>query len=219
MKKIMMTKFGFDRWPEESFSDDGNRFECYRAGKRVMVTKCVSNGWAYINGTIQSNELPYAIYSTLPHYRAVSKLNGIKTEALTEEMLTQLFFDCVAYEKEYDTALASMCWPTESEIRQQCFKVQYKAKLELIAIEHAISGKVIHLAQTLSGLEWQTIREYINAIQNSIKSYDPDVVVKRMLSTASSVEFCKPSNSDLTDSYYYTCIMELINKVYLGQEE
>jgi hypothetical protein len=212
MKKIMMTKFGFDRWPEESFSDDGNRFESYRAGKRVRVTKCVSDGVAYIDGNICSRELPYAVYSKLPHYLAISKLNGIKIEDLTEDMLTQLYFDCVEYEKEYDAAMASMVWPTEAEIRTQCLKVQFKAKRELADIEHALSGKAIHLALTLKDWEWKIIREYINNIDNRIKSYDPAVVVEWMMGTASSIDFCKPNNPNLADSYYYTHIMELINK-------
>jgi hypothetical protein len=212
MKRIMMTKIGFDRWPSEDFTDDGNRFNAYRVGNRVRVTKCVSDGYAYIDGDICSGGLPYDIYGKLPHYSAIGKLNGIKTEALTEDMLVQLFFDCIEYEKEYDAALASMVWPTEQEIRQQCTKVQYKARLELVAIEHAISGNVVRLAQTLKDWEWKTIREYINNINNRIKSYDPDAVAKRMVGTASSIEFCKPNNSNLADSYYYTHIMELINK-------
>lgn len=212
MKKINLVKCGFIRIPEEDFTDDSSRFTCYRAGKRVRVSKCVSDGWVYIDGSIRSNELPYEVYGKLPHYSAIGKLNGIKTEALTEEMLTQLFFDCIEYEKEYDTALAAMVWPTEHEIRQQCVKVQYKAKLELIDIEQAISGKVVHLAKTLKDWEWKTIREYINNIENHIKRYDPDVVAHRMVGTAHSIEFCKPNNSNLADSYYYTHIMELINK-------
>jgi hypothetical protein len=212
MKKIMMTKFGFDRCPEEDFSDDGNRFTCYKVGNKVRVSKLVSDGWVYIDGSIRAYDLPYEVYGNLPHYQAIGRLNGIKLDTLTEDMLTQLFFDCVAYEKEYDAALAAMTWPTESEIRQQCSRVQYKAKLELIDIEQAISGNVVRLARTLKDWEWKTIREYINNIENRIKSYDPDVVAKRMVRTASSVEFCKPNNSNLADSYYYTHIMELINK-------
>jgi hypothetical protein len=212
MKKIMMTKFGFDRWPEEDFSDDGNRFTCYKVGNRVRVSKLVSDGWVYIDGGIRTYDLPYEVYGNLPHYRAIGKLNGIKAEALTEDMLTKLFFDCMEYEREYEAALNSIVYPTENEIRQQCIKVQYKAKLELIDIEHAISGKVVHLAQSLADWEWKTIREYINSIENRIKSYDPDTVAKRMVGTANSVEFCKPNNSNLADSYYYTHIMELINK-------
>ena len=133
-----------------------------------------------------------------------------KTVKLLEYELTDT--QRVEYEKEYDAALASMVWPTEQEIRQQCIKVQYKAKLELIDIEQAISGKVVHLAKTLKDWEWKTIREYINSIENRIKSYDPDAVAHRMVGTASSIEFCKPNNSNLADSYYYTHIMELINK-------
>jgi hypothetical protein len=172
----------------------------------------VSDGWAYIDGSIRTCGLPYEVYGNLPHYRAVGRLNCIKLEALTEDMLTQLFFDCVEYEKEYDAALAAMVWPTELEIKRQCEKVQYKAKLELIDIEQAISGKVVYLAKTLQDWEWKTIREYIKSIENRIKSYDPDVAAKRMVGAASSIEFCRPNNSNLADSYYYTHIMELINR-------
>jgi hypothetical protein len=212
MKKIMMTKFGFDRWPEEDFSDDGNRFICYRVGSKVRVTKCVSDGWAYIDGGIRTYDLPYEVYGNLPHYQAVGKLNGIKLDTLTEDMLTQLFFDCVEYEKEYDAALAAMVWPTELEIKRQCEKIQYKAKLELIDIEQAISGKVVRLAQTLADWEWKIIKEYIGQLVARVKNFDPDVLPKKMVGKATSIEFCRPNNSNLADSYYYTHIMELINK-------
>ena len=39
-----MTKYGFKRWKDGDFSDDGNRFTCYRVGKRVSVSKLVSDG-------------------------------------------------------------------------------------------------------------------------------------------------------------------------------
>ena len=52
MKKIMMNKYGFVRWPEEDFSDDGNRFYCYKVGNRVRVSKLVSDGVAYISARV-----------------------------------------------------------------------------------------------------------------------------------------------------------------------
>ncbi len=211
MKKIMMTKFGFNRWPEEDFSDDGNRFTCYKVGNRVRVSKLVSDGWAYIDGTIRG-QLPYDIYGKLPHYQAIGRLNGIKLDTLTEDMLAQLYFDCVEYEKEYDAAMSTLVYPTESEIRTQCMKIQAKAQQELAIIEFALTGTMIRLAQTLKDWEWKTIQEYINSIEKRKKSYDPATVPQRMKGTVASIEFCKPSNSNLKDSYYYTHIMDLINK-------
>ena len=211
MKKIMMTKFGFTRSPEDDFSDDGNRFTCYKVGNLVRVSKLVSDGWAYIDGNIRG-QLPYDIYGKLPHYQAVGRLNGVKLETLTEEMLTQLYFDCLEYEKEYTAAMQDLVYPTEGEIRIQCMKVQAKAQQELANIEFALSGNMVRLATTLTEWEWKTIREYINNIENRKANYDHTVVPQRMKGTVASIEFCKPGNSNLQDSYYYTRIMELINK-------
>lgn len=211
MKKVMMTKFGFDRWPEEDFSDDGNRFTCYKAGTRVRVSKLVADGMAFIDGSIDG-PLPYSIYGKLPHHAAVGELNGIKLDELTEEMLTQLYWDCLTYEKEYDAALQALVYPTESEIRTQCMKVEAKAMEELTLIEEAISGNVVKLAQTLREWDWKTIKEYILNITARIKNYDHRVLPQNMVGKVSSIEFCNPSNSNLKDSYYYTHIMELINK-------
>ena len=212
MKKIMMTKFGFDRWPEEDFSDDGNRFTCYKVGSRVRVSKLVSDGWTYIDGDIHGSQLPYDVYSKLPHYRAIGKLNGIKTDSLTEEMLTQLYWDCLTYEKEYDAAMQSLVYPTYSEIKIQCMKVQAKAFEEISKIEDALSGNITKLAMTLREWEWKTIREYILHINDRIKNFDHTKMPQTMVGKVSSIEFCKPSYAGLQDSYYYTHIMELINK-------
>lgn len=206
MKKIMMTKFGFVRCPEEDFSDDGNRFTCYSAGNMVRVSKLVSDGWAYIDGSIHG-QLPYDVYSKLPHYSAIGQLNGIKLDTLTEAMLTQLYADCLAYEKEYEAAMQSLVYPTEEEIRQQCKRVQYKAQLELIDIEQKLSGKIVKLATTLHDWQWRTLREYIESICTTVVSYDPDVVPQRMKNTAASIKFCMPTNPKLGDSYYYKYIM------------
>ena len=62
MERITMTKYGFIRSKEDDFSDDGNRFTCYRVGK-VRISKLVSDGEAYIDAYIDSGMLPYDIYS------------------------------------------------------------------------------------------------------------------------------------------------------------
>ena len=54
MQRINLTKYGFIRDREEDFSDDGNRFQGYRVGKRVRVSKLVADGDAYISATINN---------------------------------------------------------------------------------------------------------------------------------------------------------------------
>ena len=76
MTRINLVKYGFVRDAANDFSDDGNRFQVYKVG-RVTVTKLVSAGVAYIDGDIDECKLPSEVYSKLPHYKAIGKLNGV----------------------------------------------------------------------------------------------------------------------------------------------
>ena len=84
MTRINLVKYGFIRDAAEDFSDDGNRFQVYKVG-RVRVTKLVSDGEAYIDGDINDCRLPYEVYSKLPHYKAIGRLNGVSLASLTED--------------------------------------------------------------------------------------------------------------------------------------
>ena len=103
MKRINLVKYGFVRWPEGDFSDDGSHFQTYKVG-RVRVTKHVSDGQAYIDGDINDGKLPYEVYSNLPHYKATGKLNGVSIATLAEDDLQELYEACQAYEVEYTNA-------------------------------------------------------------------------------------------------------------------
>ena len=91
MNRINLTKYGFERCPSADFTDDGNRFTCYRAGKGVVVSKLVADGQAYLSASSDCNKgtLPYEIYSQLPHYKDSSwKWNGVSVVTLTEHHIS-----------------------------------------------------------------------------------------------------------------------------------
>ena len=94
MKKIMMTKYGFVRWPERDFSDDSTRFTVYRVGERVEVSKTTYKGEAFIDGSIDGTKLPWEVYSKLPHYSAIGKLNGVSIDSLIDQDLFDLCEAC-----------------------------------------------------------------------------------------------------------------------------
>lgn len=105
MKRINLTKYGFVRTPEEDFADDGTRFSVYRLGD-VRVTKAVSDGEVFIAGCIDSGKLPYAVYSKLPHYRDLDKLNGVLASFISDCDLASFADACAEYSKEYAAAAA-----------------------------------------------------------------------------------------------------------------
>ena len=102
MTRVNLVKHGFVKWPEESFSDDGNRFDAYRVGERVRVTKCLHKGKVYLNGTIRNGDLNFYYVMKLPHYNSVGRLNGVDIKTLTDEDLIKLYNDCIEFEKEYN---------------------------------------------------------------------------------------------------------------------
>lgn len=212
MKKVMLVNFGFERWPAEDFSDDGNRFTCYKAGNRVRISKLVCDGWAYIDGSIRDYTLPYDVYSKLPHYAAVSKLNGISLEALTDEMLDQLYLDCIDYEREYDEALATLVYPTEAELRAKCVVVQSKTYNELARIEERIKNNFITIVAKLRPHEWSEIKTNVEKLLAKLAKHDPDTLIATILNTITSISFCKTVEADTCESWYFTRTMELIDK-------
>lgn len=213
MKKIQMTKYGFIRCPEEDFGDDGSRFTCYRVGERVRVSKCTYKGEAFIDGTIHGTKLPYEVYSKLPHYPFIGKLNGVPIETLTGEDLTELYEACLAYEHEYVEAENNIQMPTTEEIKEQCIKVQAKRMVELTEVEALFGKHAVKLALKLEAWQWKTVQEYLTKLAAEVTRWNPDTYIPTVLGTARSINFCKSDYSELNDSFYYKYIMDLIKSV------
>lgn len=215
MKKIIMTKYGFVRCPEEDFSDDGSRFQAYKVG-RVRVTKLVSDGQAYIDGDINDGKLPYEVYSKLPHYVFCGKLNGVPAAALTDEDMQELYESCQAYDKEYTDAENSIQYPTLDEITEQCKKICTKRLIELDRVERLMKNHAFKAATLLSEYEWKYVREYLRSLVAQLDHYNYATYPQSILGQAYSFNFVRPDNRDLTeDSFYYKWIVELFKKKVL----
>lgn len=215
MKKIMMNKYGFERWPEQDFTDDGSKFTCFRAGNSVRVSKCTYNGEAFIAARIDGEKLPYDVYSKLPHYRALDRLNGVSIESLTDEDLIQLYNDCLAYEKEYTDAENSIVLPTLDEVKDQCARITAKRKAELAEIEQLLSSNSTLLFTKLSNYELTRVQEYLKSLIKDTTKYN-DNFARIYYNSALSISFCQPTCSHLKDSYYYMSLLTLINSVRGG---
>lgn len=210
MKKIMMTKYGFVRCPEDDFSDDGSRFDCYRVG-RVRVTKHVSDGQAYIDGDINDGRLPYEVYSKLPHYVFCGKLNGVPAAALTDEDLQELYESCQAYDKEYTDAENSIQYPTELELRHKCNHIQAKLIKEMNELETLMGEHAIEAATKFAKWEWQQLQEYLKNMLQKLGQYNPDKFVPAILGTTRSFTFLQ-NKEDTEPTYWYKSIKEMFQK-------
>lgn len=211
MKRINLVKYGFVRDIAEDFSDDGNRFQGYKVG-RVVVTKLVSDGDAFIAGAINNGKLPYEVYSKLPHYSAVSRLNGVSVSTLTENDLQEFYEACQAYETEYTNAENSIQYPTLDELTQQCMRIYGKRLMELSTVEDLMKDHSFKAAAKLSVYEWKTLQEYIKNLMNKVNQYDPATYPQSIFGQACSFNFVRPDSSGLKDCYYYEWIVKLFNK-------
>ena len=213
MKKIMMTNYGFVRWPEEDFSDDGTRFTAYRVGERVRVTKATYKGEAFIDADIHSTKLPWEVYSKLPHYSALGKLNGVSIDSLTDQDLFDLCEACMMYEKEYTEAENTIKMPSAAEIKVQCLNIQAKRVAEYEAVEQLLNSNASKLAMKLEAWQWKTFKEYFVKLAAERARYNPELYVPTIIGTATSIKFCKPDCSELGNSYYFNYLISLIESV------
>lgn len=201
MTRINLVKYGFVRDAANDFSDDGNRFQAYKVG-RVRITKLVSDGEAYIDGDIVDGKLPYEVYSKLPHYPMLGKLNGVPTAAITEDDLQELYEDCQAYEAEYTTAENSIKYPTIDEIQDKAVKITAKRMLEIADIESLLSKHTLEAAAKFSAYEWKQLQDYIQKLMSLVKHFDPKTYPQTILGQQYSFTFVKP-DFEMCDSYWF----------------
>lgn len=213
MKKITMTNYGFIRWPEQDFSDDGSKFYCYRVGERVRVSKCTYKGEVFISARIDGTKLPWEAYSKLPHYSAMDRLNGVSIDSLTDKDLIDLYNDCMDYEREYNEAENNIKMPTLEEIKEQCVKVQAKRLAEFAEVETLLGKHAAKLALKLPAWQWKTIQEYLANLAAKLANYSPELYAPTVLNSAKSINFCKPDCTELADCYYYNYLVDLIKSV------
>ena len=216
MKRVNLTKYGFIRWPEEDFSDDGNNFQCYRAGKAVRVSKLVSDGQVYlsIDSSCGNGTLPFDIYSKLPYYKEANwAYNGVSLETLTDADLEAFYEFCVEYEKAYEEEEAHLVYPTIEEIKEQCDKLTAKYMKEIDEIEAIVSKKLAEIALKFSDYDWRELKHNITSLVEKVCQVNPDTYPEKIYKQAYSFNFVKPDYNDLVNpSYYYKSTMEMFEK-------
>ena len=207
MKRINLVKYGFVRWPEEDFSDDGNRFTCFRAGKNVRVSKLVSDGEVYlsIGSTVGKGTLPHEVYCNLPNYNSASwKYNGVSVDSLTEQDIIDFYNACVNYEKEYEEAEAKIEYPSLEEITAQCEKITAKAEAEYkqasqLVVEAVLDGTIVNL----SDYEIKDLKSCLATLKNAVNNNDPKTRPSRMYRKSSSFRFVSPDYYELVNKSWY----------------
>lgn len=212
MTRINLIKYGFIRFPEEDFSDDGNRFTCYRfSDTNSHISKLVADGQAYLSAHV-SGQLPYEVYSKLPNYQAATwSYNGISVASLTDEMLQDFFQACVQYEKEYQAAEAAIEYPTECELQHKCLRIQTKLTHEMNELETLLGEHAVEAATKFSKWEWEQLQKYLTYMLQELSRYNPEKFIPSVLGTALSITFLQ-NKDDTEPTYWHKSIKEMFQK-------
>ena len=214
MTRINLVKYNFVRDPDEDFSDDGNRFQAYRVGERVRISKLVADGQVYISGSINEGFLEYEEYKKLPHYNDISRLNGVSLASLTEGDLQKFYEDCLAYEQEYiaEELRVKASLPTEEEIRERCFEILGLRHTELDMVDKRLSALASVLLVKCSDYQWKQIREFYQSLVRKVTQYNVDTWPKTIVGKPMSRKFMDPKFSDLRPTFYFKELMEIFDK-------
>lgn len=210
MKRINLTKYGFVRTPEEDFSDDGTRFSVYRLGD-VRVSKAVSGGKVFIAGRIEGGKLPYDVYSKLPHYRDLDKLNGVSASFVSDDDLASFADACAEYSKEYAAAVANTKYPTLEELQGKCDEMADALNKQVEEAERLIKDNIIELMEKLS--EYQVRRLaicYKELVKSAKTDFDRNKLPYALLNTGASIDFMA---QEPRETFYFREIKEEIESV------
>jgi len=181
MNRIYMANYGFERQRDMDFSDDGSYFEMWRAGD-LYVSKCVSNGYAYISGRPDYDKTCglYPIYSKVEGYKKLDRLNGIKTELLTDEMMKEFYNDCLQFSKNFDKYLEELVLPTDAEIDAKTAEIQHSYQKLIDNINEEIGNLSQYKGDPMmffcAMLDWES-RQFLRAYKTLNK--DKDAVAAR----------------------------------------
>jgi hypothetical protein len=207
MKKVNLTKYGFVRWPERDFSDDGNRFTCYRVGT-LEVSKLVSNGQAYLSAQASAcgnKTLPYEIYSKLPYYKEASwDYNGIDLNTLTDADLQAFYEFCVEFEKAYVEEEAHLVYPTVEELTERCEQLQAKAITEY-AVAQKLTTDAILLNKfiKLSDYQVKEVKNCLLRLKEATEGFNPKTYPQSIFKSAYSFRFIDPNLYELVNENYW----------------
>lgn len=212
MKRINMTKYGFTRNEREDFSDDGNRFTSYltSSNSRLRVTKLVSDGRAYLSADMNGNKLDYTEYSKLPHYGCVWDYNGVDLNSLTEEDLVKFYNACIAYEKEYLEAESKVVFPTIEEIRKQCIRINEIRLAEIDEVSKLLESYSVKFVLEADKYTLSNFQSYFKSLKN--RFFDVDKYPQTIQKSNYGRNFINSTNSDLQPSFYYKCLIEILEK-------
>ena len=214
MKRVNLIKYGFIRWPERDFTDDSNRFQCYRAGKNVEVSKLVADGQVYlsIDSSCGNGTLPYEVYSKLPYYNEANwTYNGVSVETLTEADIQAFYEACIGYEKAYELAEANIKYPTIEELTARCEELRAKAMMEYSAGQKIVMDAILlNKFIKLSDYQVTDVKEALTRLQKATEGFDPQTYPHSIYKSAYSFRLMTPDFHDLAkESYWLTSLKKI----------
>jgi hypothetical protein len=216
MDRVNLAKYGFVRTPEDDFSDDGTRFQVYRAGRYIRVSKA---SWldeiflaARLNGNLKG--LTYQEECKLPHYRSLSRLNGVSKLHLTDADLKQFYDDCIAFEKEYEEAVSNIVYPSETELFKAFERIRDVREHEFNVVDKLIyeqGNKLINLDMTDFAAFKRNYERLIQAKNDFVNESCADKA-RAMSGTYESRNFIQNLESRLSPSWSYQDCLKILEK-------
>lgn len=215
MKRIILTKYGFTRFPEQDFHDDGNNFTCYRfSNTDNHISKLVADGQAYLSCHVVG-QLPYDVYSKLPNYRKSNwDFNGIPVASLTDALLQEFYQSCVDYEREYQEAENQTVWPTMDELTEKCKEIVSFKHKELADLHDLVAKNLLNATLLFSEYEWKRVKECMAHLDAEIRRFNPVTYPVAVYKTQASFRLMQPGYEK--DCYWSKSLKEVFAKYGLS---
>lgn len=203
LKQVRLTKYGFSRWPEEDFSDDGNRFTCYRYyGCRVSYLH--ADGMWYIAARINDYELSFTERKDLPYYRDLDMLNGVET--VSEEDIEKLKAAIIGYVNAYKNKVEEL--NKNNPTMEEMLALRENHRNYYRDLKKQIDKRFTPEILKLSAYELGNFKNYYNSLVSQCNCYT-DEYLEAIFNKGQSRQFMNNKTSD----FYYQELNDYMKKV------
>lgn len=216
MKKISLKKYGFERFEQEDFHDDGNNFKGYKLGE-LSFSYLRSDDMIYFSGRgdyklTGIEKLNYEEYSTLPHYKYLDMLNGFPVSSLTEEHFEKLVEYAKAFIEEYKNYLETLEIISFEDVYEKCCRLAVKRDLEYREALQLVKNNIDELFN-LSGYAYKEIKDCIDTLKREANMDIKETALFYSKTQSNARYFMtKGFDSLLKPSYYFTRLNNLLSK-------
>lgn len=209
-------RYGFTRYPEKDFSDDGNRFRMYLYHDELPMSYLRADGDVYIAlRPDYIDGISYREYSKLPSYNDANKYNGVPEDSVDLDDLSLIAERLTGEIKELKVNIKDADPDAWNEFCSRYINLYTNAYQDIVEI---VKSKFLEILE-LDDYKIKEIKGYLRSLKQDISKWNKmkdmpmnSPVVRDNLSEEGLIQQ-KKDIDNIDDYFYVRKLRDMLSKI------